>query len=82
MRSRQRTTVFAAAVLAFSMASSVLLLHHIDQTRPREIVDDTLYIASPKLVARASLGFNGLMACIYWTRAVQYFGRGTWRGGG
>lgn len=74
MRSRQRTTVLAAAVLAISMASSVLLLHHIDQTRPREIVDDTLYIASPKLVARASLGFNGLMACIYWTRAVQYFG--------
>ncbi|MGC2474264.1 MAG: tetratricopeptide repeat protein [Candidatus Sulfotelmatobacter sp.] len=74
MSSRQRTTVFAAAVLVLSMASSVLLLHHIDEIRPREIVDDTLYIASPKLVERASLGFNGLMACIYWTRAVQYFG--------
>jgi tetratricopeptide (TPR) repeat protein len=23
---------------------------------------------------RASLGYDGLMACIYWTRAVQYFG--------
>ncbi|MGC2450788.1 MAG: hypothetical protein WA477_24300, partial [Candidatus Sulfotelmatobacter sp.] len=74
MSSRQRTTVFAAAVLALSMASSVLLLHHIDEIRPRELADDTLYIASPKLVERASLGFNGLMACIYWTRAVQYFG--------
>lgn len=74
MRSRQRTTVFAAAILVISMASSVLLLHHIDEIRPREIVDDTLYIASPKLIKRASMGFDGLMACIYWTRAVQYFG--------
>jgi hypothetical protein len=74
MSSRQRTTVFAAAVLVFSMASSILLLHHIDEIRPRDIVDDTLYVASPKLVKRASLGFDGLMACIYWTRAVQYFG--------
>ncbi len=74
MTSRQRTTTFAATILAFSMVSSVLLLHHIDEIRPREIVDDTLYIASPKLVKRASLGFDGLVAAIYWTRAVQYFG--------
>ena len=74
MTSRQRTTFCAASVLLFSMISSVLLIHHIDEIRPREIVDDTLYIASPKLLKRASLGFNGLMACIYWTRAVQYFG--------
>jgi hypothetical protein len=26
------------------------------------------------MVQRASLGFSGLMACIYWTRTVQYFG--------
>jgi len=31
-------------------------------------------MASPKMVKRASLGFDGLMACIYWTRTVQYFG--------
>lgn len=74
MSSRQRTTVVAAASLLISMAGSISLLHHIDRIRPREIVDDTLYIASPKLVKRASLGFDGLMACIYWTRAVQYFG--------
>ena len=74
MTSRQRTTVSAALILAVSMVSSILLLHRIDEIRPREIVDDTLYIASPKLLKRASLGFDGLMACIYWTRAVQYFG--------
>ncbi|HKC71326.1 MAG TPA: tetratricopeptide repeat protein, partial [Terriglobales bacterium] len=32
------------------------------------------YITSPKVIKRASLGFDGLMACIYWTRTVQYFG--------
>lgn len=74
MTSRQQTTMVAATVLAVSMASCVLLLSHIDKIRPRTIVDDSLYISSPKLVKRASLGFDGLMACIYWTRAVQYFG--------
>lgn len=74
MTSRKRTTVCAGAILVVSMASSVLLLNRVDRIRPREIVDDTLYVASPKLVKRASLGFDGLMACIYWTRAVQYFG--------
>ena len=74
MTSRQRTTFCAASVLLFSMISSVLLLRHVDQIRPRDIVDDTLYIASPKMVKHATLGFDGLVACIYWTRAVQYFG--------
>ena len=29
---------------------------------------------SPKVLKRASLGYDGLLADIYWTRAVQYFG--------
>ncbi len=74
MNSRQRTTVVASACLVISLAASVLLLRHIDAIRPAASVEDALYIDSPKLVKRASLGFNGLMACIYWTRAVQYFG--------
>ena len=74
MSSRKRTTVIASAVLIVSMAASVVLLGHIDQIRPRDIVEDSLYINSPKLMRRASLGFDGLMACIYWTRTVQYFG--------
>jgi hypothetical protein len=34
----------------------------------------SLFLSSPKVIKRASLGYDGLMACIYWTRAVQYFG--------
>ena len=71
---RRHTTIVASMILAFSMLACSLLLHSIDRIRPRDIVDDTLYVASPKLVRRASLGFGGLMACIYWTRVVQYFG--------
>jgi len=74
MTSRGRTTIVAAVCLAVSMTACVLLLGHIDQIRPRDIVEDDLYINSSKLLRRASLGFDGLMACIYWTRTVQYFG--------
>jgi tetratricopeptide (TPR) repeat protein len=56
------------------MLASVVLLQNIDRIRPRDIVDDALYISSAKMVRKASLGFDGLMACIYWTRTVQYFG--------
>src|SRR5437868_11421406 len=74
MTSRGRVTAFAAATLILSMSASILLLHRIDEIRPRASIEDALYINSPKLVKRASLGYDGLMACIYWTRAVQYFG--------
>jgi hypothetical protein len=74
MKSRRRTTVVASTLLVLSMAGSVLLLHRVDEIRPRANIEDVLYISSPKLVKRASLGFDGLMACIYWTRTVQYFG--------
>jgi hypothetical protein len=74
MTSRRRTTVYATACLLFSLVASVLLLHRIDEIRPRATIEDAVYIASPKIVRHASLGFDGLMACIYWTRTVQYFG--------
>jgi len=74
MNARQRTTILAATCLVVSLAASILLLRNIDRIRPSEIVEDALYINSPKMVKRVSLGFDGLMACIYWTRTVQYFG--------
>lgn len=70
----RRTSIVAAACLVVSLTASILLLHHIDEIRPRATIGDVLYISSPKILKRASLGFDGLMACIYWTRTVQYFG--------
>src|SRR5437867_1927122 len=55
-------------------AGSVLLLRRVDQLRTGATLEEVLYISSPKLLKRASLGYSGLLADIYWTRAVQYFG--------
>jgi len=74
MSSRRRTTFVAIACLVISLTACVFLLRQIDRTRPAEIGDDQIYLTSPKIIRRASLGFEGLMACIYWTRTVQYFG--------
>lgn len=74
MNSRRRTTTLAAACLIVSMTASILVLRHLDALRPEATLEDALYITSPSIVKRASLGFDGLMACIYWTRTVQYFG--------
>lgn len=74
MNYRRRTTIVATMCLLISASASVLVVRHIDQLRPKAAMEDALYISSPAMVKRASLGFHGLMACIYWTRTVQYFG--------
>jgi tetratricopeptide (TPR) repeat protein len=74
MKSRGRTTIIAAACLALSLAASVALLRRVDRMRPQATLDEVLYISSPAVLKRASLGYDGLLADIYWTRAVQYFG--------
>jgi hypothetical protein len=38
-------------------------------------IADVIYMPSGKVLGRLSLGNEGLLAAIYWTRAVQYFGR-------
>ncbi|MBI1746054.1 MAG: hypothetical protein HYR55_05615 [Acidobacteria bacterium] len=37
--------------------------------------DETLYVRDPELMRRLSLGYESLLADIYWLRAVQYYGR-------
>jgi tetratricopeptide (TPR) repeat protein len=36
---------------------------------------DLLYFSSPSLVKSLALGYDGLMADLYWMRTVQYYGR-------
>jgi len=74
MTTAQRTTITASVCLVVSLTACVLLLRHLDQIRPKATIEDVLYISSPKVIHDASLGFDGLMACLYWTRTVQYFG--------
>jgi tetratricopeptide (TPR) repeat protein len=74
MTGSRRVTATASILLLVSLASSVLLLLRLDQVRATATLEDVLYFNSPKLVKRLSLGYDGLLADIYWTRAVQYFG--------
>ncbi|MFZ0319841.1 MAG: hypothetical protein WAL56_12010 [Candidatus Sulfotelmatobacter sp.] len=74
MTQRRKVTVVASACVAISLAASALLLHRSDQLRPQATLGEVLYLNSPKVLKRASLGYDGLLADIYWTRAVQYFG--------
>jgi tetratricopeptide (TPR) repeat protein len=74
MKQRRQISIIAGACLITSLAASVLLLHHLDQIRPQATREEVLYINSPSVLKRLSLGYEGLLADIYWTRAVQYFG--------
>jgi tetratricopeptide (TPR) repeat protein len=74
MKQRRKISIIAAACLVVSLAASALVLHQIDQLRPQATRQEVLYLNSPTVLKRLSLGYNGLLADIYWTRAVQYFG--------
>jgi len=81
IRSR-KVMVTAGLVLLLCLAGSGLLLRQVDRMRSTATLEDVLYISSPKLLQRFSLGYNGLMADIYWTRVVQYYGAMHHGGGG
>jgi len=74
MRQRRKTSLIAGACVVFSLAASAVMLHRTDQLRPQAAIEEVLFLSSPKVLKRASLGYDGLLADIYWTRAVQYFG--------
>ncbi len=42
---------------------------------PLQAEVDELYLPSGEWVKRLSLGYDGLVACVYWTRVVQHYGR-------
>lgn len=68
------STVAVAALLLASLTASFFLVHQIEATYPSASMEDALFISSPQFVKRASLGYSGLLADIYWMRVVQYFG--------
>jgi hypothetical protein len=74
MKPRRKITLIAVVTLLLSLAASSFILHRVDQLRPQATLDEVLFLSSPTVIKRASFGYDGLMACIYWTRAVQYFG--------
>ena len=71
---RSRVNLVASTVLLLSFAGAALTLRAIDHQRRPERFQEVLYIRSPRALKAISLGYTGLLADLYWTRAVQYFG--------
>src|SRR5882762_3973135 len=74
MTASRRVSAVAAAVFVMALPGIVGLIHAIDHLRRDAAYQDILYIRSPQALKRMSLGYTGLFADLYWTRAVQYFG--------
>jgi tetratricopeptide (TPR) repeat protein len=74
MNSPRRVYMMAAAVLLVSALGAIVTLTATDHIPKTTIVEQELYLRSPKVLRRLCLGYTGLLADIYWTRAVQYFG--------
>ncbi len=62
MKQRRKTTMIATICLIVSLAGSSFVLHRVDQLRPQATLDEVLFLSSPKLIKRASLGYDGLTA--------------------
>src|SRR6202795_1793652 len=82
MSATGRVNLVATAVLLFSMAGGMATLYAIDRMRRGPVAQEALYLRSSKVLRRLSLGYTGLLADIYWTRAVQYFGEQHHNGSG
>ncbi len=64
-----------ALILVAALAGSVFALRAVDRARGRQAtLEEILYITSGKTVKRFGLGYSQLLADLYWTRTVQYFG--------
>jgi tetratricopeptide (TPR) repeat protein len=75
MKGRYTVHVVAGILVLAMGAGSVLALRKVEAARGKEAtLEEVLYLPSGKTLKRISLGYSSLLADIYWTRAVQYFG--------
>ena len=74
MRKRRAITIIALLGMMSSLALSVAQMRFLRAHRPAGALEETMFVPSPHVLKRISLGYDGLLADLYWTRAVQYFG--------
>lgn len=77
MRPRSQTRVLWLAIIGVPLllAAVALLQVRIDaRTRSEQHQQEELLLSSPSAVQKMSLGYDSLLADIYWTRVVQYYG--------
>src|SRR5437762_584185 len=73
--SAKLVSAICGVTLIVALAGAVASVRVLEHQRKASKSDEVLFISSPKLLKRMSLGYHGLLADLYWTRAVQYFGR-------
>ncbi len=75
MKPSSKITLVALALMIAAFAGSVMALHGVEDIRGQQAtLQEVLFVPSGKVMKRMSLGYSGIVADIYWTRAVQYFG--------
>jgi tetratricopeptide (TPR) repeat protein len=76
MRTNYQPTLALAAVVVIGMVGSILLSRWIDANRlagDKQFQEERLYITA-SAARNMSLGFQGLVADLYWMRSLQYVG--------
>jgi hypothetical protein len=75
-RDAVRRYLTLGGILVLALVLQVALRQRIDPAQQASTpAPELLYVSSGTLLPRLSLGFDGLLADIYWTRAIQYYGR-------
>jgi tetratricopeptide (TPR) repeat protein len=63
------------AALAIMLSAAGVLQARLDASRPVGSLESAqLYIQSAKILDRAALSYDALLADVYWVRAIQHFG--------
>ncbi|HLJ28068.1 MAG TPA: tetratricopeptide repeat protein [Candidatus Angelobacter sp.] len=76
MSRHPRINIVALLLLIAAFAGSVIALKRVEGIRGKQAtLEEVLYVPSGKTLKQLSLGYSGLLADIYWTRAVQYYGQ-------
>ena len=74
MSHTRQVTLAASLLLGACLLGSAFFLRLAEQVPASAGDPDVIYLRSPRSIKRLSLGYDGLLADIYWTRVVQYFG--------
>ncbi len=73
--SRVVTPVVTLAMVTFLVAAAAAVQKERELRYPPPApADDILYITSGPVVRRLAVGYNALVADLYWIRAIQYYG--------
>jgi hypothetical protein len=75
MTRHRKVTAICALLFVVLFVGSILSRRRVEAVSGSHTTsDEVLYLPSGKTIKKLSLGYSGLLADIYWTRAVQYFG--------